>query len=399
MSVSHSPQPVMRDRSKAGHSRVGYLELFFDLIFVFAVTQLSHRLLADVSPGHALETAFLFVAVWWVWVYTTWVMNWLNPEHPQVRMAVFALCFLGLIMSVALPGAFGDRGLPFALAYCSAQIARSAIMVFASPTASLKANFLRVTIWFCISAPLWIGGAFLEGPARALVWVLALGLDLAGPVMRFRTPGLGASKVTDWDISGEHMAERCALFIIIALGESLLVTGATVEKLPGTAPVWLAFTAAIVSSFAMWWIYFDRGIERGAHYIAHHPEPGRIGRRVYTYIHAIIVFAIIVSAVGDELALAHPVGHLDGRVIATVAGGSLLYLIGCGLFKREIAGFFPLSHIIGVVLTILGAAGAPYVHAEPYQFALWCAGAMVITAIWETRSLSRGMPEEKRKAA
>lgn len=397
MNAVNEPAPALRDRTRAGNSRVGYLELFFDLIFVFAVTQLSHRLLADISPGHALETAFLFVAVWWVWIFTTWAMNWLNPDNIRVRMVVFGLCFVGLIMSVSIPGAFNDRGLPFALSYSGAQIGRTAFMCATFPAGSrLSLNFRRIAVWFLVSSIFWIGGAFVEGSARAVMWIFALGIDLLGPLARYYTPRLGSASVADWSISGEHMAERCALFIIIALGESLLITGATVEKLTSTAPVWLAFIAAIFSTFAMWWVYFDTGIERGAHFIAHHAEPGRVGRRVYTYFHAVIVFGIIVSAVGDELALAHPVGHLEWPTISTVAGGSLIYLLGCGLFKREIAGNFPLSHMIGVGLCLIGVAAARFAHVEPHQFALWCMAAMIVTAIWERWSLSSGLPEAKR---
>lgn len=397
--LSLSPHRMLRDRTRPGHNRVGYLELFFDLFFVFAVTQISHRLLKDVSLANAAETLFLFLAMWWAWIYTAWVFNWLEPQSVRVRLMTFVLALACLIMAVSIPDAFAERGMAFALPYAAAQVGRSAFTCYAMPARSrLRDNFVRITLWFVASAPLWIGGALLDGFGRYALWGAALAIEIAGPVARFYVPGLGSSDLTDWNIDGEHMAERCALFLIIALGESLLVTGATFEKLPWTGPHWLTLIAAFAATLAMWWIYFDKGSERGAHHIAHSADPGRIGRRVYTYFHALIVAGVIVSAVGDELALAHPVGHLELSAMAVFAGSSLLFLIGCGLFKREFAGNFPVSHIVGIVLTLAATWAAWSLHWEPYQLALCGAGALVVTAIWEWRSLSTGLPEDKRKA-
>lgn len=392
----HDAKPrLLRDRSRPGHNRVGFLELFFDL--VFAVTQISHRLLRDVSIANAAETFFLFVAMWWTWVYTTWCFNWLDPQNPRVRLMTFALAFICLIMAVALPEAFANRGLAFALAYALANVGRTVFTMLAMPAGSaLRANFLRILVWVLVSAPLWIGGGLLDGATRYALWGAALAIEVAGPIARFWVPGLDASSLSDWSIDGEHMAERCGLFIIIALGESLLITGATFEKLEWSAPHWLTLIAAVIATYAMWWIYFDKATERGAHHIAHAADPGSIGRRVYTYYHALIVAGVIVSAVGDELALAHPVGHLELSALAIFGASSALFLIGCGLFKREIAGFFPLSHIVGLALTVIVLGAAYALHWEPYQAALVGAGALVVTAFWEWMSLERGLPEQSR---
>ncbi len=394
----HAGKPrLLRDRSQPGHNRVGFLELFFDLVFVFAVTQISHRVLKDVSIGNCAETAILFAAMWWMWVYTTWCFNWLDPQNARVRLMTFALAFVCLITAVAIPDAFEKRGLTFALAYVAAQIGRTIFTVFAMPAGSpQRKNFQRVLVWFLASSPLWIAGGYSEGGARYALWIAALAIEVAGPIARFWAPVLGASALADWNIDGEHMAERCGLFIIIALGESLLITGATFEKLPWNQPHWLTLIAAVISTYAMWWIYFDKATERGAHHIAHAEDPGRVGRRVYTYYHALIVAGVILSAVGDELALAHPVGHLEVSSLVMFGSSGALFLIGCGLFKREIAGFFPLSHMAGLALLVL-ALGASYaLHWEPYQAALVGAGALVVTAFWEWMSLERGLPEHSR---
>lgn len=391
---------VLRDRSREGHARVGFLELFYDLVFVFAVTQLSHRLLADVAPLNALETLFLFVATWWAWMYTTWAMSWLDPDNTAVRLMVFSLIGLGLVMSMAIPQAFGTRALAFALPYVAMQVLRTAFIAWAAGAGTTRRlNFVRILIWFAAAAPFWIAGALLDGGWRAGLWLIALAIDLAGPLARFWTPVLGASNVSDWDIEGEHMAERCALFIIIALGESLLVTGATFAGLDWSFASWGALAAVVVGTFAMWWTYFDTGLERGAHYIAHSDNPGAIGRRVYTYFHAVIVAGVVVSAVGDELVLAHPTGHLEPKVTAAIVGGAALYLLGNLLFKREVAGFAPLSHLVGLALLGAGAAAAHALHLEPLHLAAWTAVTLIVTAFWESRSLATGLPEERRRSA
>lgn len=394
------PSRLLRDRSRPGHNRVHYLELFFDLIFVFAVTQISHRLLKELSPGNALETFFLFVAMWWAWVYTTWVFNWLDPQSGRVRMMTFALSIACLVMAVSIPDAFAGRGLVFALTYVASQLGRTLFALLAMPAGTaLRRNFLRIALWFAASAPFWIAGGLATGAARDALWGVALAIDVAGPLARFYVPSLGASAVSDWDIDGEHIAERCALFLIIALGESLMITGATFEKLDWTAPQWITLLASVAATLAMWWIYFDRGTERGAHHIAHSREAGALGRRIYTYFHAFIVAGVIVAAVGDELALAHPVGQLEPAALIVFGSSSVLFLIGCGLFKREFAGNFPLSHMVGVALTVAALGAAHALHWQPYQAASVGAGALVVAAIWEWRSLSTGLPEDRRKAA
>ena len=248
---------LLRARGAHEHARVTNVELFFDLVFVFAVTQLSHSLLKNLTPLGAARTALLFLAVWWVWIYTSWVTNWLDPERTPVRLLLFALMLAGLVLSTSIPQAFDAKGLAFALAYVFMQVGRSLFMVWAlgdSSPGNVR-NFQRITAWLALAGVFWIAGAFAEGGVRLGLWGAALAVEYVSPAVGFWTPGLGRSTTDDWDVEGGHLAERCSLFIIIALGESLLVTGATFEGLPWTAPTVAAFAVAFVGSVAMWWIY------------------------------------------------------------------------------------------------------------------------------------------------
>ena len=174
-------------------------------------------------------------------------------------------------------------------------------------------------------------------------------IEYISPAVRFWIPIYGASSVADWYVEGGHMAERCAGFIIIALGESIVVTGATFADLTWTTEVVAAFLSAFVGALAMWWIYFHKGAEAGSELISNSSEPGRLARLAYTYLHLPIVAGIIVSAVADELVLQHPGGHSDPRTVLSAIGGPLLFLIGTILFKHTIRGWLQLSHGVGII--------------------------------------------------
>src|SRR4051794_33284510 len=255
-------------RIRGGHenSRVTYVELFYDLVFVFAVTQLSHGLLEHLTPLGAVQTAVLMLAMWWAWIDTAWITNWLNPERTAVRLMLFALMLAGLVLSASIPKAFGERALPFALSFAVTQVGRSLFMLWAlkNHDAGNFLNFIRIVLWQGATASLWIAGALAEGPVRVTLWAIAVGIETSAPLFGFWVPVLGRSATTDWAVEGGHMAERCGLFVIIALGESILVTGATFAGLTWTAEHIGAFLVAFTGSVAMWVIYFNIGAERGS---------------------------------------------------------------------------------------------------------------------------------------
>lgn len=374
--------PLLRAPDPHGHAKVTFVELFFDLVFVFAVTQLSHTLIGHFSLAGVLQTGFLMLAVWWVWIFTSWVTNWLDPERVPVRLCLFAIMLAGLLMSAALPQAFGERALMFAGSFAAIQVGRTLFFLWAARGAELAMvrNFQRIAIWLTASGGLWIAGA-LDEALRVPLWIAALAIEVLGPSMGFVVPGLGRSSTSDWNISGGHLAERCALFVIIALGESLLVTGATFASEPLTPIGLLAFLVSFSGSLALWWLYFDTTNEFAAERIAHSDDPGRIARLAYTYLHLPIVAGVIVNAAADEFVLAHPDGHTDLRTAVCLLGGVALYVIGVGLFKRAVVGRWPWSHLAALV--VLALAG-PFVHAwPPVATSAFACAVLVALASWE----------------
>jgi low temperature requirement protein LtrA len=375
------------------HNRVTYAELFFDLVFVFAVTQISHTLLAHFTLLGALQVTLLFLAVWWVWVFTSWITNWLNPEKTPVRLLLFAMMLGGLVLSTSIPKAFDERGLWFAIAYATMQVGKTIFLWLSTPVSRprIRMNAIRIAAWLSTSAIFWIAGGIAEGQSRLALWAVALAIEYISPAVRFWIPRYGASSVADWMIEGGHMAERCALFIIIALGESVVVIGATFAELTWTSENVLAFVSALLGSIAMWWIYFHIGAEAASEELSKSSEPGRLARLAYTYLHMPIVAGIIVAAVADELVLKHPGGHSDLKTVTSAIGGPLLFLFGTVLFKYSFRGFLQLSHGAGIIAlcAIAWFAG----ELSPLMLSILTTAVLIVVAMWETMSLRSGQAE------
>jgi len=374
-------------------ARVTNAELFFDLVFVYAVTQLSHTLLHHFTPLGAVQVTLLFLAVWWVWVYTTWVTNWLDPERTPVRILLFLLMLGGLVLSTSIPKAFEERGLWFAGAYAAMQVGRTAFWLLATPKhrTLVRHNATRILVWLCFSAVFWILGGLAEGEMRLYFWIVALAIEYVSAAVRFWTPGLGFSSMEAWTVEGGHMAERCAGFIIIALGEAIVVQGATFADLTWTPENVAAFLSALSGSIAMWWIYFHKGAEAGSEKLSKSAESGRLARLAYTYLHMPIVGGIILTAVADELVLKHPGGHSDTKTVICAVGGPLLFLVGTILFKHAIRGFLQLSHGIGIIA--FAATGLFGRDLSPLWLSILTTAIMIMVAVWESVSL-RSKPQE-----
>lgn len=370
---------------RKGDGRVGFAELFFDLVFVFAITQISHSLLGHYNLRGAVEAGVLFLAIWLVWIYTTWVLNQLDPDHVAVRCLLFLLMLGGLFVSMALPQAFDERGMVFAVAFAAMQVGRTGFFLLLSHRSPWgRLAYKRILIWFVMAAVFWILGGLAAPEVRIWYWFVALGLEFLAALVGFFVPGLGRAVTTDWTVNGGHIAERCGLFVIICLGESLLVSGATFAGMDWTAAGLGAFLASFSVTIGMWWVYFHVGHKRGTHQIEHSDDPGRLARMVYSYIHILIVAGIILSAVGAERAIAHPGDAATLAESASVMGGLVLFLVGNGLFKWASAPYFPLSHLVGLGLCILAAALGPWTNLLVINLA--AAVILVLVAVWENQT-------------
>lgn len=361
-------------------------ELFFDLVFVFAVTQLSHGILAHPSADGVAGTVLLLLAIWWAWMYTAWTTNWFDPDHPAVRLVLLGAMLAGLVMAAAVPDAYGSRARWFAGAYVVLQVGRALFAVVASGrvrrapdgedparTAYLAPTFRRILVWQVVAGTLWIAGGIIT-PLRVPLWIAALTCEYAAPWHGYATPLLGRSRTTDWTVDGGHLAERCQLFLIIALGESVLLAG---SGFAGHRPSALgvgALATVFAGIAALWWIYFGAPADPAR---TTPDDPGRLARSAYTYLHLPMVAGIILGAVAGELVIAHPTGHPGTAGALATLGGPALFVAGHALFRRAVSGRLPRAHLAALAtLAALGAA-APVVP----PIALSAAAALVLAAL------------------
>jgi len=369
--------------SKRAHN-VAYIELFFDLIFIFALTQLSRHLFDNQSLTGALESTVLVLAFWWIWIYTTWTTNWLDPVRLPVRGAIIGLSLIGLVMSTSIYESFGDRGLVFAVSYVTLQLGRTGFMLLAVARhdRALHRTHLRIFVWLAAAGALWILSVLLPLEWRLPLWGVALAIEYLSAGLGFRVPGLGKATADDWDLSGPHIAERSALFVILALGESFLVTGFAFVDQDISVDGVLGLLVAFVIAVTMWWLYFDHGERVGGKAIASASNPGRLARLAYTYVHAIIIAGIVLSSAADKEVLKHPDAAVSVWTAAALLGGPALYLVGLILFRWVVARELLISHLVGVAVFLLLVG--PAFLLSPLELAAMTAAGLVGVAVWET---------------
>ena len=291
---------------------------------------------------------------------------------------------VSLVMSAALPRAFGDSGLLIGGTYALMQVGRSVFAVWALPGQPLQRNVQRILVWCCLSGALALAGGFTPGEyPRAGLWLAAVAVDSVGGIAGFWTPWFGRSSTQEWHIEGGHFAERCQAFILIALGESIVVIGATLAgllgPLSGTYPdrvaTIAAFVVAFVGSAALWWVYFDRSADASARRIAESADPGRLGRSAYHLIHPVMVAGIIVTATADEVVLSGPDGVGVAVTSWLILGGVGLYMAGHLAFKFVVWRQVSRPRATALIAIALLGLLAPHVSALALSS---CAAAVVV---------------------
>jgi low temperature requirement protein LtrA len=332
------PSPLRRhpaeEDSPAGAS---FAELFFDLVFVLAVTQLASALVDDLTVAGAAQTLFLLLAAWWAWIYTTWMTNWFDPETRAVRAILLVGMLASLCGAIAIPDAFDDRAGLFVAGYVGLQVIRNGFMVLATQRSDpLHAPLVRIFVWSAWVSMIWLAGALVEGEARIAVWIVALVLDYAGPLAGHWAPRLGRSVPADWELVPSHFSERLQLFVILALGETIVAAGVSASELEMDAMRIAAVVVSFGVSVAFWWLYFDYHAKGVAQELqARDAERGRLGE-LLSYLHVPMVAGIIVSAVATELVIAHPGERLHIDELLPLAAGPALFLVGSVFFKASV---------------------------------------------------------------
>lgn len=392
----------LRRRGGAETQRAATLELFYDLVFVFTITQVSHLLLSDLTWAGAGRAAIVLLAVWWSWNYTTWATNELDPETNPVRLVLIALMLGSLLMAIAVPHAFEERGLLFAIAYLAIQAGRHSFLTFAAADrgSAEREQAGRILAWFLIAGVFWIAGGLVEGGPRVWLWLVAVALDYIAPRILFPLPGRRRLAASSWRLATGHFTERFGLIVIAAIGETIIQTGATTAARELDAATTMAFISAFVGSAALWWLYFVSTRELGERSLDGHASRTARARDIYTYGHVLIVGGIILTAVGDELVIAHPLAPLAGAELTTVVAGPVLFLLA--QFALQLRATRRVGYVRLIAIAVCAAVGVLGSALPALLVSATLVAVLVIVALGDricpiSRKLSVGETDHSRK--
>ncbi|GIG86782.1 low temperature requirement protein A [Plantactinospora endophytica] len=362
--------PVLRAESSS--QRATFLELFLDLVFVFALTRVSQRLVEDFTTDQRIllseagQTLVLFLALWLIWASTAWVTSTLEPEAFAVQGVVVVTVVCSMVVAVTLPQGFGEGGLIFVAGYLAVQFVRVGFFLIATRGRVVgdPAAPRRVLFWAGLTAVPWlIGGMAGESLLRGVLWSVAVGVDYLGFTLGWPTPRLGRSEYGAQPFAGEHLAERYQQFLLIGLGELILVTGVAFSSgggafEPGRTG---ALGLALLTTVLLWRIYFYRAGHVLPAAIIKSRDPTRLGLAA-TYTHLTMIAGIVLTGVGYELSITHPFGHIAPAWLIAILGGPALFLVGRAGFEFLVFGRISRSRVIGLVLL---AAAVPVVRRLP----------------------------------
>jgi low temperature requirement protein LtrA len=323
--------PLVGEETTAEEERkTSYLELFFDLVFVFAFTQVTALILEDTSPQGFARAALVLAMVWWAWSAYAWMTNAIDVENSVTRLIIFAAMAAGFFMALAVPDAFQDEAAWFAVAYFVVRVLNSALYAWGvrGDPAVLR-SVARLSPWFLVAALVALVGGFVDPDYRAWVWLASLVIDVVGTLTVARL---------EWHVSPSHFAERFALIVIIALGESIVAIGIGTSHLTRDATYAVSVVVAFAGVAALWWAYFDftavaaqRSLRRAS------PQArGPLARDVFTFFHYPVVLGIIFYAVAAKKTLEHPLDPLSDAGRWALGLGVAVFLVGFALMRFRV---------------------------------------------------------------
>ena len=316
---------------RRGDERVSPLELFFDLVFVLAITQCTALMAAQPTWAGLTRGLLVLAVLWWAWVGYAWLTSVIDPEEDAVRLAVFAAMAGFLIVSLCVPEAFGDLGLVFAVAYAVVRSGQIVLFVLASPDdPQLRRSVVGLAVSTAIAVSLLVVASFLDGVAQGACWALAILLDFGGPLV-FGADG--------WKLVPGHFAERHGLIIIIALGESIVAIGVGAGSVAIDGGVIAVATLGVFLAAALWWAYFDVvavAAERRLSQAAVGREQNAMARDGYSLLHLPMVAGIVLVALGLKKVIAHETDPLPIEIATALCGGVALYLLAHVAFRWRV---------------------------------------------------------------
>ncbi|MEU0882490.1 low temperature requirement protein A [Lentzea sp. NPDC005914] len=361
--------------------RVTWVELFFDLVFVVAITQVSGLLHDDHSWSGTGKALVVFIPIYWAWVGMTMHANLHDVDRTRARLAVFAVGLCGLFMALALPEAYGDRGLLFGASYWAARLVLDALM----RRSYRGVGFNPFTAGAFVTGPLLTLGGLVDGQARVALWALAAAVDLFVPFVARR----GMARI---EYEPSHLPERFGLFLIIALGESVAEAGKVAGRLSTTPDRLLAVAVAFALVCALWWVYFVFAADAIRHAVRTAEIAIEVIRPVLPYGHLGFVGGIIAIAAATGEVIMHPLEHLHTDAAALLFGGAALYLATFGYTRWQMFRTVstPRLSAAAACLALLPLA----VHLPAVAATAALTAVLVALNAWEARILKRVRPAQ-----
>ncbi|MCB9917374.1 MAG: low temperature requirement protein A [Planctomycetes bacterium] len=357
------------------------LELFFDVVFAFAVSQLSHHLLAHLDWHGALETGTLLLAVVTVWAYTSWAATITCATDLPTLWMVLSVMWVGLFMNASIPAAFAHSGWAFAIPFLAIQLGRTMWTIVFAPDRLYRGHFVRVLLWLSATAPLWILGAAADADTRLLWWSTAAVVDFIGTWLAHPI-GPRRLRSAEFEFDAEHMLERCRLFLIIALGETILTSGIALSERAVDTMTVLTGTASMIATVALWSLTFGRSRDLVSEHVEGTEDPVHVSRHAVVAVFGMVT-GLIAVAVGSEKVILHPHDRGSLALSLLLGGGPIVFLTAQGLYLGRIVHAQWRAHWIGGAALFL--AGIVSLLLPAFVALLLIGSVLAVLAIWVRR--------------
>lgn len=385
--------PTPSSRTSSGNAERSYevtpLELFFDLVFVFAVSQLSEHLSAHPSWRGAAETLVLLRAVFVVWFSTSWSATIIPAVEARTRWLVLGVMLVSLFMNASVTRAFTTSGWAFVVPLLVVQLGRTLWTQLQAPDPVFRDHYFRTLLWLIAISPLWLLGAAADRDSRLLWWALAAGSDMLGGSLAHPIPGRRLQS-ENLDFDADHMLERCRLFLLIALGESVFTTGSALAHAPFTPAVLAAGTFALWAAVGLWALSFGRSQDLVQRHLEGTNDPVRASRYAVSAL-MVKVAGLIAVAVAGQQGIARPTGPTSLPLCLLLFGGSILFLAAQGWYLWTVPNASPRAQVAGSAALVLVGCAALLVPAW-VALALAALGLTALVLVDRQSSIVEGAP-------
>jgi low temperature requirement protein LtrA len=322
--------------------KVTPLELFFDLVFVFALTQVTSLMSANPTWEGLAQGMLVLAVVWWAWAAYSWLTNTIDPDEYVARISIFAAMVAMFIVALAAPQAFGDYGFLFAGAYFVVRAIHIVLYAYASPSVDITSAVKRFAPGVLFGCTMLVIAATQDGVLQAALWMTAIVFDFTAPV----TGGMRG-----WEVHPAHFAERYGLIMIIAIGESIVAIGVGLEGVNLSFGLLLTASLGMLVAASLWWAYFDvialaaemklREVEG--------TERAKMARDSYSYIHLAMIAGVILLALGLKKAIGHAHDPLEIEIALALCGGVALYYVGHVMFRERNMGSLNVQRLLAAL--------------------------------------------------